>query len=257
MEKHTREDFDKDKQEFQYQFPYHYLTQEKPFFLSRALAWGFEYQSYISFIKDEILKKVPKSVLDVGCGDGRLLSEIGRTKTPPSLTGIDYSTSSIALAKGLNHNIPITFQVIDLLEEDFNETFEMVSLIEVLEHIEPTQLTTFIHKVQNRVASGGYLLVTVPSKVMKLIPKHYQHFSIEQLTDLLVQPGFEVIESKFLNKESFMSILLQKLCSNRFYSINETRILSWWFNWYNKTHLFGEENNSRRIYLLLQKTPLR
>lgn len=73
------------------------------------------------------------SVLDVGCGNGRLLEVLGNKKI--NYLGTDNSEELIALAK---KNYPsYNFKVVDILELDkaLNEKFDLVISVAVLHHL--------------------------------------------------------------------------------------------------------------------------
>ncbi|MFQ6618019.1 MAG: class I SAM-dependent methyltransferase [Fidelibacterota bacterium] len=96
------------------------------------------------------------SVLDVGCGDGVLCS-IYKRDWAERVTGIDISSSRISYAR--DH-----FDKIDYFEGDIyslpfkSNSFELVSCVEVLEHIEdPRKGLEELARV-----SASHILVTVP-----------------------------------------------------------------------------------------------
>jgi hypothetical protein len=88
----------------QYEFPYHYL----PHFsangtprLHRYLAWGLDYLTYTSFVVEQIRQISPRSLLDIGCGDGRLINVV---KTfVPQVSGLIFPNKP-SLLRG--HSIP-------------------------------------------------------------------------------------------------------------------------------------------------------
>src|SRR3989344_5211972 len=84
-------------QEEGYIFPYHYLNL---FSDEYRYIWDNEYLSYLEIVSGYIKKKNPKTLLDAGCGDGRLLFELKNTKI--ELTGIDFSSQAINFAKIYN-----------------------------------------------------------------------------------------------------------------------------------------------------------
>lgn len=60
----------------EYAFSYHYIPEMHPDGagpIHRLLAEGLEYLTYMTRIWDRVIALKPESVLDVGCGDGRLL----------------------------------------------------------------------------------------------------------------------------------------------------------------------------------------
>jgi 2-polyprenyl-3-methyl-5-hydroxy-6-metoxy-1,4-benzoquinol methylase len=64
----------------EYIFPYHYIPRFEPgvFTQNMNINWGFEYLSSMEFLFG-LLNDIPfKSLIDVGCGDGRFCSEAAR-----------------------------------------------------------------------------------------------------------------------------------------------------------------------------------
>ena len=64
-------------QEEQYQFPYHYIVQFKEdFSISLLFPWGLNYASTMEFLMVKVAEdKKVKSIIDIGCGDGRFTRE--------------------------------------------------------------------------------------------------------------------------------------------------------------------------------------
>ena len=65
-------------QESQYHFPYHHLSHEREggLFIFRHLFWGLEHYTYIQFVISQIKKHSFNSLADIGCGEGRILTEL-------------------------------------------------------------------------------------------------------------------------------------------------------------------------------------
>ncbi len=79
-------------QDAQYDFPYHYipyLDGERGPQVYSYLDWGLQYLTYMTYVRYLILSFEPNSVLDVGCGEGRLLSMLGNRV--PKRVGVDLS----------------------------------------------------------------------------------------------------------------------------------------------------------------------
>ena len=123
-------------QDLQYSsFPYHYI----PHFdsngiarISRVLEWGWDYLTYMTFIKSLIENELAvETILDVGCGDGYLINSLRRYKLKK---GIDISNKAIQFAKAFSNDA--IFEVMDVADE--TNQFDLVMLIEVIEHIRTT-----------------------------------------------------------------------------------------------------------------------
>jgi len=126
------------KQEKQYGFPYHHIPSLKGGLFSqhRLLDWGYMYISHLEAVWD-YLDDVPfKSLLDVGCGDGKFLYEMRKKFPDVFFAGNDYSERAIAFAKAFNFDNGVHFstQSADKVSAE-KGSFDVVTSIEVLEHI--------------------------------------------------------------------------------------------------------------------------
>ena len=169
-------------QEAEYEFPYHYLT-----LLSR-ISWTFRlYNYYRTEIVALIRSLHPRHALEIGCGDGRLCYELTHAGVP--VTGMDISPRAIAFARAF---VPgASFTVGDITQEVPRGDFDLAIMMEVLEHIEPVQLSRVIAHVHASLAADGCLVVTVPSATLPVSAKHFQHFTAETLAATL-QPWFRI-----------------------------------------------------------------
>src|SRR5512135_225184 len=108
-------------QEAQYSFPYHHIpsVQKAKFSPVRYWSWGFRYLGGIQLVLDQLENTQFSSLIDIGCGDGRLLREIASHYGEKHLLGIDASTRAIQLAQALNPGV--RYQTIDLFNESIPE----------------------------------------------------------------------------------------------------------------------------------------
>src|SRR5438552_7873234 len=87
------------RQEAEYAFPYHHLPQIAPFSISRHLFWGHAYASYVEKVLQLLSKQPFESLIDIGCGDGKLLLEISKRFRGKRLVGTDMSERALAFAR--------------------------------------------------------------------------------------------------------------------------------------------------------------
>ena len=162
----------------QYEFPYHHIPHVNARGNGnrvRVLKWGLEYLIYMEHVAELICREGPKSVLDVGCGDGFLLGRL--PGTIPVRVGIDLNERAISFARAF-------FPEVDFRAQDvaqIGERFDVVCAIEVLEHIPDDHVDAFLGSVAARVKPGGLLVLTVPTTNQPLNPKHYRHYDLDLL----------------------------------------------------------------------------
>lgn len=205
-------------QESEYAFPYHYIPYYigDKFKIVRILDWGVLYFVYMEYIIGVINKFKPKKILDIGCGDGRLLNyfdEIVKDK-PELMKGIDISEKAIKFAQAFSHNV--VFESMDIADE--KEGYECVIMMEVLEHIPTEVIPEFLKNVWDKITVGGKMIITVPSIFIPVDSKHYRHYSIESLLETFENLGvsFNLIKSTYLIKcDSFLVRVLRKIGNNR------------------------------------------
>lgn len=100
----------------------------------------------------------PKTIIDVGCGNGIALSVIRKHYPDAELTGIDPSKEGIKLAKKL---VPDAKFIIGVIEDyDEKDKFDLVVSLGVAEHVE--ELTEHLEKLKSLLTETGVLYLEVP-----------------------------------------------------------------------------------------------
>lgn len=238
-------------QEDFYEFPYHYLTSLTPSFsISRNYDWGINYVSTMDFIIAQ-LGDLPelKSIIDIGCGDGRLTRELRASFPEARLAGVDYSARSIALATGLNHGSDISFGAADLINGDMSADFDAAVLVEVYEHIPPADGPRFLEGVARLIRPGGTLHLTVPHVNVPVSAHHFRHFNSEILTAELAEQ-FDIVSVLPFERQSAKRRWIQRLLVNRLFVLNHPSLLGKIYKYYMK-HLFHapSEAHCQRLYV--------
>ena len=242
-------------QEAQYEYPYHHLprVEDGHFTQVQYWSWGLQYLGGMEVVMDQLAMTSFDSVLDVGCGDGRFLRELRDEYPDVEVLGVDNSERSVALANAMNTDIEYISR--DILAEQVEITYDVVTAIEVLEHIEPADLERFLEAIEDALADGGLLVLTVPHANKPVSEKHYQHFDGEALTELLT-PRFENLELIPFDRQSLFFEGLKLLLGWRgdHYVINTPAILDRMHRLYRTRYLYAEsEADCRRIAAVARK----
>lgn len=234
-------------QEAEYEFPYHYIPRLEGgnFSQVRKLRWGYEYLSYLRFVLARLERAEFDSLLDVGCGEGRFLREVSKRFQGKRLLGVDFSARAVEYARLLNPGLSFTRADIARGSESA-ERFDVVTLIETLEHVPPGELDTFVEGLRRRTNDDGLLVVSVPSRNIKMSAKHYQHFDLGSLASALA-PYFKVEEHYYLNRISKWDRLLSVVLMNRYFILNERRLLNALFRRYERSLLGARDSDCKRI----------
>jgi len=144
-------------------------------------------------------------LLDVGCSSGLFL-EVARSFSWKCY-GVEVNKDTAAIAKQKGFTIVVG----DLLNANFsNETFDVITLWEVLEHVRDP--TNTLRHARNLLKNNGYLFISTPNisgfepevsyhlmgKTMNFWrhpepPGHLYQFSVNTIQKLLVKTGFKVV----------------------------------------------------------------
>jgi 2-polyprenyl-3-methyl-5-hydroxy-6-metoxy-1,4-benzoquinol methylase len=209
-------------QESLYSFPYHYLPTEdltSAWRIARYLHWGYEYLAILETVKTVTLRTQPRRVLDFGCGDGRLSKELINSGIQ-ELIGIDTSERALLFSKAFicgDSNIYL-HQRIQEVDRSLIPVDAIIAM-EVLEHIEPSQLDNLIKQFHEIIDRNGTLIVSVPTKHIPINRKHYQHFSEDILINRM-KSMFIMKDCQFIHKVGVFSELVRRMIVNRLFIVN-------------------------------------
>ena len=226
-----------------YAFPYHYLADVSPdgtISIYRQLVWGLEYMTYMIWVRDQILRIRPRNLLDVGCGDGRLCSLLeawsGR------YVGVDLSEQAIAFARAFNPGA----EFIVGSASDVPGTFGVVACVEVLEHIPDQDLAGFVASLREKVSPQGGLLVSVPTIVRPVSPKHYRHYTLELLREHL-GAYFDIVSHVYLCRCGYQTDLLNRLLSNRLFILHWSKLRRWVWKVHSARYFYAQSTNGAHL----------
>ncbi len=141
------------------------------------------------------------SLLDVGCGKGTLFRAFGTMFPGWKMVGSEQSDKCRAAVQAIDgvtafHSGPL---------EQIQGTFELVTLIHVLEHVwDPVSM---LHGLRRFLKQGGHMLIQVPnafeSSFDLMVTDHSSHFTLGSLMTLAEKAGLDIslISNEWLAKE--------------------------------------------------------
>ncbi len=183
----------------------------KDYYLENKESEGKILERRINFIKKY---KSRGNLLDVGCSIGTFLA-IAK-KHGFDTYGIDINKSAVEYAKNLGLNAEVKD-----LSSFKDETFEVIILNDVLEHVEnPIKMLKDIKRIMKE---DGILEISTPN-VDSILAKisgrrwlhikpneHLYYFSPETLTKILELSGFKLIGHRYFNRVREINVILRKL----------------------------------------------
>lgn len=204
----------------EYRLPYHYFADFNPesveFTSFKRLSFAVYYSVTAKLVFDSISTMKARSWLDVGCGDGALISGLDRHLPGVEKVGIDYDPRSIEFARLINPQVE--FRTQDLGADGISdEPYDFVTLIEVLEHIPPEKSKPFLKGLASTVKDGGYLMLTVPHLNQRIPRKHFRHFEIDRLSAELnsALPEFNIEYIYGFGKKNFLERVVKGVLNTK------------------------------------------
>lgn len=153
-------------------------------------------------IVSEVIKRNGGTILDIGCGSGQLEQELGKSIINKKYFGIDISSKTI---KRIKKKFPKgNFVVRNILDLEFkNNYFDVVVVLEVLEHIDPSKVFKVLKKIYQLLKNGGILIASVPLNEplieMNGNPNaHVRRYEPDVINTELEMTNFRVLDTKYL-----------------------------------------------------------
>lgn len=179
---------------------------------------------------DKYIKRANLKILDIGCGAGEMLEYFKKFGTARGLE-IHSLSAELARKKG--------FEVKSVKFENWpfaGEKFDIISLFDVLEHIEDDR--TALQKIYAELNSSGFVVISAPAfKIVwgttDIAAQHFRRYRKQELREKLEEAGFKIVKLTYFNSYLapfiFMFLLLK-----RFLTLNnfiKTKLNHEYFNY--------------------------
>lgn len=173
---------------------------EQPVFNSETGSSLPRSEAVLKYLHSMINLKDNGYAIDIGCGVGNMLKSMAKTCPTMKLFGLEPNAHKQSELENINNVVEIYTELNQL-----QTTFDLITMVHVLEHIDaPAEM---LKRLKSCMAPDGYLLIAVPDYTTNpfdlIIADHASHFSVETLSYLLFQSGFELIDmsTNVVNKE--------------------------------------------------------
>ena len=121
-----------------------------------------------------------RNLLDVGCGFGQSSAEFRQNRPWVDVTSVDISPKRIECGRRLFADYDIRFQVSDMTTVPEGGPFDVITMLDVYEHIPKYARPQFHRTLAEALGRDGTVILTVPS------PLHQGHLSANRPEGLQV-----------------------------------------------------------------------
>ncbi|TAJ82268.1 MAG: hypothetical protein EPO42_01350 [Gallionellaceae bacterium] len=129
----------------------------------------------------------PNSIMELGCGQGKFGELLRQTGSAANLTGVQkiFSGNDIALLEGKGYRQIIDRDILDFYREGFDENYDLIVALDVIEHFLLSDVMSIIHFSLYR---ANYLLLVWPSAHPQsasnnAFDRHRASFDLKEVSD--------------------------------------------------------------------------
>ncbi|MXU65126.1 class I SAM-dependent methyltransferase [Oceanomicrobium pacificus] len=169
-----------------------------------------------AILRDTVAAEIPKPdgrplrILDAGCGTGGnlpVLAEFG------DVDGFEFNDGAAALASE-RLGKPVPFGALPDGIPDYPDPFDLIVLLDVLEHIEDDRAT--LRNLAAKLAPDGRLLVTVPAFQFLWsrhdeLHHHFRRYTKATLSAVAQDAGLTVEKKFYFNSTLFPAAVAQRM----------------------------------------------
>jgi SAM-dependent methyltransferase len=151
-------------------------------------------------------KRENQTILDVGCGTGMLVQQL---QPYGKVYGMDFSPRAVAYSRQRQLSCTLVGTADSVCFTP--DTFDIVTMVEVLEHIEDDMQA--LHDIRKLMRPGGVLVLTVPafSFLWSRRDVHLHHkrrYTKKELNEKLTETGFRPLYISYIDLFLFLPLLL-------------------------------------------------
>ena len=152
-----------------------------------------------------------RSLLEIGCGTGFVLSGIAAALPHLRLAGSEAAAAGLSFAASRVSGAEL--MQMDARRIPFEAEFDVVGAFDVIEHIEDDRAV--LREMHRAARPGGGILLTVPQhpflwSEFDVRARHVRRYAARELREKVLEAGFEIVKMT-----SFVSLLLPLMMLSR------------------------------------------
>ncbi len=179
--------------------------------------WFRSRNQVISALVENEVRRLPAGyrVLEVGCGTGNVLRELGKVCQQGQVIGMDLFIEGLEYAR---RRVGQGLVQGDMHAPPFGRKFHLVGLFDVLEHLPDDRRV--LDDLYSMLEPGGVLFLTVPAfpalwSYFDEASHHVRRYRLEELQGRLEQAGFKVETTSYYMMSIFPLVWAQRKLAPR------------------------------------------
>lgn len=131
---------------------------ELTFDLAGAKAWG---KAFDYFLRRWLPESRNAAILDVACGDGKLLSFFQR-RGYTNLSGVDISPQQVGIARQVIPSVQEA-DVLEFLQAQSQGRYDLITGLDIIEHLRKDEVFVLLDGCHNALRDGGRIVLQTPN----------------------------------------------------------------------------------------------
>ena len=129
--------------------------------------------------------RVPRRVLEVGCGIGATSWRMARAWSSAEVIGVDLSAASTEAARACFRRPNLAYRTGRLADCALDGVFDLVVMMDVYEHIAPRERGALQAELRRLLSEEARLVVTVPSPAHQAFLKTHQPEGLQPIDEIV------------------------------------------------------------------------